>query len=146
MDGTRQGRKYGWTDKCICDIYQGRIIEGKAWEECVSERSDTPDTIVRAALIAVLYAGTPREMCHQVQIHSNALTGDSSVHAYSVALSCLIAGLLQGLPLDENLSWKLYSQAGEVLPFSTVHSDKDTDVEYGPYTEPDTLVFFGLDK
>lgn len=143
MDGTRQGGKYGWTDKSICDLYKSRIVDGKAWEECVSKRSDTPDTIVRAALIAALYAGTPREMCRQVQLHSKALTGDSSVHAHSVAFSCLIAGLLQGLPLDEDLSEKLYSQAGEVLPFSTLHSDKDFDEVYGQYTEPDSLLWFG---
>ena len=31
----------------------------------------------------------------------------------------------------------MYTQAGDPLPFSSVHSDKDHDEDYGDYTEPD---------
>lgn len=77
MDGTRKGGKYGWTDKTICDVYKARILNKKPWPECVLPRSDTPDTIVRAALIAAAYFLNPRAMCCHVQAHSKALTCDS---------------------------------------------------------------------
>eukprot|EP00435_Cladocopium_sp_Y103_P060548 s140_g22.t1 len=144
MDGTRKGGKYGWTDKTICDFYKARILNKKPWPECVLPRSDTPDTIVRAALIAAAYFLNPRAMCCQVQKHAKASTCDSSVQAHSVAFACLLAGIIQGLPLDKDLSWKVYSQAGDPLPFSSVHSDKDHDTEYGDYTEPDSLLWFGM--
>jgi ADP-ribosylglycohydrolase len=143
MDGTRQGGKYGWTDKTICNVYQKRIVLKQDWSECVSARSDTPDPIVRSALIAALYHATPREMCRQVQSHAKCWTADSSVQAHSVAFACLVAGVLQGLQIDKQLSSKLYTQAGKVLPFTTVHSELGSDEEYGPYTEPDSLLWFG---
>ncbi|CAE7333455.1 Notch3 [Symbiodinium sp. CCMP2456] len=144
MDGTRQGGKYGWTDKTICDFYKARVVHNKPWAECVLPRSDTPDTIVRGALIASSYFLSPRAMCCQVQAHSKAFTGDSSVQAHSVAFAVLLAGIIQGLPLDKGLSWRMYTQAGDPLPFSSVHSDKDHDDDYGDYTEPDSLLWYGM--
>ncbi|CAE7238049.1 FP2, partial [Symbiodinium sp. KB8] len=144
MDGTRQGGKYGWTDKTICDFYKARVVHNKPWAECVLPRSDTPDTIVRGALIASSYFLSPRAMCCQVQAHSKAFTGDSSVQAHSVAFAVLLAGIIQGLPLDKGLSWRMYTQAGDPLPFSSVHSDKDHDEDYGDYTEPDSLLWYGM--
>ena len=129
MDGTRQGGKYGWTDKTICDFYKARVVEKKPWTECALPRSDTPDTIVRGALIAAAYCLSPRAMCCQVQAHSRAFTCDSSVQAHSVAFACLLSGIIQGLALNKDLSWKVYTQAGDPLPFSSVHSEKDHDAE-----------------
>jgi ADP-ribosylglycohydrolase len=143
MDGTRQGGKYGWTDKSICELYASRIVEGKPWSECQAPRSDTPDTLVRAALIAALYWQTPKQMSNVVQVHAKAATGDSSVQAHSVAFANMIAAILQGVPVDNNLSSILYTQAGRPLPFSSMNSTKDFDETYGHYTEPDSLLWFG---
>lgn len=144
MDGTRQGGKYGWTDKSICDIYQCRIVERKAWPDCAPPRSDTPDAVVRAALIAGLYYQTPHELAVQVQIHAQAATGDSSVQAHSVAFASLIAAAIQGVPLTHQMTDFLYQQPGRSLPYtSMMASSKDYDVEYGPYSEPDSLLWFG---
>ena len=146
MDGTRTGGRFGWTDKSICDLYRGRILEGKAWEDCVPSRSDTPDAIVRSALLGALYYRTPREMAVQVRLHARYATGDSSVQAHSVAFASMIAALLDhpnNLALDEGLSTALYNQAGLALPFSSLHSSSDVDPSYGIYTEPDSLLWFG---
>lgn len=143
MDGTRQGGKYGWTDKSICEIYQARVIEGKPWEECVPPRSDTPDSIVRAALIATLYFQTPMEMARQVQSHAKYATLDSSVQAHSVAFASMIGATLQGVPLNNQMTKFLYQQAGKSLPFSSMLSSKDYDPAYGHYSEPDSLLWFG---
>ena len=90
MDGTRQGGRYGWTDKSICELYQYRIVDKKPWSACVSPRSDTLDAIVRAALLAGLYPriGHPSE-------HSRSL--DSSVQSHAVALASMVAAAIQGL-------------------------------------------------
>ena len=61
-----------------------------------------------------------------------------------MAFACLLSGIIQGMPLDKDLSWKIYTQAGDPLPFSSVHSDKDHDADYGDYTEPDSLLWFGM--
>jgi ADP-ribosylglycohydrolase len=62
IDGTRQGGRWGWTDKVICELYRARVGEGRAWAECVAPRSDTTDTIVRAALVAARYHASPTAM------------------------------------------------------------------------------------
>ncbi|CAB9513048.1 ADP-ribosylglycohydrolase [Seminavis robusta] len=144
MDGTRQGGRYGWTDKSICDIYKARIMEGKPWEDCVPPRSDTPDSIIRAALIGALYFQTPREMAVQVQTHARYATMDSSVQSHAVAFASMVAATLDAdLPLDDTLSTALYNQAGKALPFSTMYSSKDNDPTYGTYSEPDSMLWFG---
>lgn len=143
MDGTRQGGKYGWTDKTICEIYQSRVIEEKPWEECVPLRSDTPDSIVRASLIAALYFSTPNEMARQVQNHAKYATADSSVQAHSVAFASMVGAVLQGIPLNADMRSFLYQQAGRSLPFSSLLSAQDYDPSYGHFTEPDSLLWFG---
>ena len=145
MDGTRHGGRYGWTDKSICDLYQARILQQKPWNECAPPRSDTPDAIVRSALLGALYFRTPREMSVQVQQHARYTTGDSSVQSHSVAFASMVAALLDhaDLALDESLSTALYNQAGKALPFSTMYSSKDFDPSYGTYSEPDSLLWFG---
>ena len=143
MDGTRQGGKYGWTDKSICDIYHCRTTLGKPWDQCAVPRSDTPDSVVRAALIAALYFKTPHEMAVQIRRHARATTLDSSVQAHSVAFGSMMAAVLQGLPLDSSLKQFLYQQAGKSLPYSSIVSSEDFDETYGVYSEPDSLLWFG---
>lgn len=143
MDGTRQGGKYGWTDKSICDLYNNRILLKKEWKDCARLRDDNPDTIVRAALIAALYHATPREMCLQVQRHTQFMTGDCSVAAHAVSYACLVAGVLNGISLDKKLPKKMYGQAGKVLPYYHFRSPKDSDPEYGEYCGPDSLLWYG---
>lgn len=142
MDGTRQSGRYGWTDKVILDIWKRRVQQDLPWDQCVSPRSDTPDTVVRGALIAARYHKSPRELCVQVNKHAKAQTADSSVQQHSVAFACNVAAILEGQPLDGTIGKKLYSQCGTVLPFSNMHIAKDYDDRYGPYSEPDSLDWF----
>lgn len=148
MDGTRQGGKYGWTDKSICDLYKARMVEKKPWNECAPPRSDDPDAIVRAALLGARYYATPRELSLQVRDHARYATGDSSVQGHAVSFASMIAALLSNpsLALDENLSTALYNQASTAgLPYTTNMSStsQDYDPDYGYYTEPDSLFWFG---
>lgn len=143
MDGTREGGRYGWTDKSICEIYDCRITKQQPWSQCAPPRSDTPDAIVRAALIASLYFQTPREMSVQVELHAKSATLDSSVQAHSVAFASMIGAALQGVPLDHSMRDFLYQQPGRALPFSSLLSSKDYDPTYGHFTEPDSLLWFG---
>lgn len=143
MDGTREGGRHGWTDKSICEIYDCRIVQDKPWSECAAPRSDTPDSIVRAALIAALYYQTPTEMANQIQRHARAATLDSSVQAHSVAFGSMVAAAIQGVPLNHQMRDFLYQQAGRALPYSSLLSAQDSSPEYGHYTEPDSLLWFG---
>ena len=143
MDGTRQGGRHGWTDKSICELYQCRIVDEKPWSACASPRSDTPDAIVRAALLAGLYLFTPHELAIQVNIHARAATMDSSVQAHAVAFASMVAAAIQGVPLDESMKDFLYQQPGRSLPYTSMQATKDYDPEYGAFTEPDSLLWFG---
>ncbi len=143
MDGTREGGRYGWTDKSICEIYECRITNRRPWSECAPPRSDTPDSIVHSALIASLYFRTPREMANQVQRLANYTTRDSSVLAHSVAFASMVSAALQGVPLNTSMKDFLYQQPGRSLPFSSLLSSQDADPRYGHYTEPDSLLWFG---
>jgi len=154
MNGTRQGGRYGWTDKVILDFWKKRVQAGLPWEQCVPPRNDTPDGAVRGALLAARYHKSPYELCVQVNTHAKAQTGDSSIHQHSVGFALLVAGVIEGQPLDSELGHKLYQQCGTVLPFSSMHSATDHDDRYGDYSEPDSLDFIsstwkgvgGLDK
>lgn len=142
MNGTRRSGRYGWTDKVVLDIWKRRIEEGLPWDQCSAPRSDTPDTMVRGALIAALYHKSPREMCIQVNNHAKAATADSSVQQHSVSFALMVAGILEGVPLDPNIGNKLYAQCGTVLPFVNMHTTKEYDERYGQYSEPDSLTWF----
>eukprot|EP00934_Nitzschia_sp_Nitz4_P002100 Nitzschia sp. Nitz4//scaffold20_size174350//61007//62476//NITZ4_002093-RA/size174350-processed-gene-0.96-mRNA-1//-1//CDS//3329541782//2100//frame0 len=144
MDGTRKGGRYGWTDSNICELYQQRIVDKKPWSECVSPRSDTPDSVVRATILGSLYVKTPTKMAMEVQRHAKAASLDSSIQAHSVAFGALIGAILQGVPLDDTTVSFLYPQAGRSLPFSSIVSPKNYDPDYGHYSEPDSLMLFGF--
>lgn len=139
MDGTRHGGRYGWTDKIILDLWKKRVEQGLPWGQCVDPRNDTADVILRAAVLAARYHKSPRELCCQVNTHASAQTGDSSVRQHSVAFACIVAGILEGQPLDGAIGKKLYAQCGTVLPFSNMHTAQDYDDRYGFYSEPDSL-------
>lgn len=143
MDGTREGGSHGWTDKSVGEIYDCRINQERPWSECAAPRSDTPDSIVRAALIAALYFQTPMEMANQIQCHASAATLDSSVQAHSVAFGSMVAAALHGVPLTSHMRDFLYQQPGHALPFSSLLSAQDSTPEYGHFTEPDSLLWFG---
>mmetsp|Transcript_71956 Transcript_71956/g.108599 ORF Transcript_71956/g.108599 Transcript_71956/m.108599 type:complete len:470 (-) Transcript_71956:51-1460(-) len=143
MDGTREGGRYGWTDKSICDIFKCRIMEGKPWSECAPPRSDTPDAVVRASLIGALYFRTPHELAVQVKSHAEFATLDSSVQAHSVAFASMVAATVQGVPLTKQMKEFLYQQPGRSLPFTSMMADRGLDPTYGVYSEPDSLLWFG---
>jgi len=141
VDGTRKGGPFGWTDKVVCDIYKSRVVEGRDWPECAQPRSDTPDAVVRGALVAARYHETPRQLCRLISAHAKAQTGDSGVQAHSVAFGCILAAVIHGHALDDKLGSKLYKQCGTALPFSSMYSEEDFDAEYGHYSEPDPLLW-----
>lgn len=142
MDGTRQGGSHGWTDKSVCDIYECRIVQNKPWPECAAPRSDTPDPVVRAALIAPLYYQNPMEMAVAIQKHAKAATLDDSVQAHSVAFGSMVAVTIQGIPLTHKMRDFLYQQPGRSLPYtSIIQSNKNSNTDYGRFSEPDSLLW-----
>ncbi|CAJ1959889.1 unnamed protein product [Cylindrotheca closterium] len=143
MDGTRQGGSHGWTDKSVCDIYDCRIVQKRPWSDCASPRSDTPDAVVRAALIAPLYYQNPKKMAVAIQKHAKAATMDSSVQAHSVAFGSMVAAAIQGVPLTHQMRDFLYQQPGRALPYTSLLSTQDSNPDYGHFTEPDSLLWFG---
>lgn len=139
IDGTRGGGRWGWTDKVICELYRSRVVENRPWAECAAPRSDTTDTIVRAALLAGRYHGAPGTLCELATAHAAAQTLDEGVIANSAAFACLVGGAIQGVPLQQ-LSDILYQQADDgVLPFSILKGHRDTE----GVPEPDGLLWFG---
>ena len=143
FDGTRHGGKYGWTDKSICDLYSCHVTENKPWDQCSVPRSDTPDIIIQSSILGALYYQTPYRMAVTVRRHAKSWTLDSSVQSHSVAFASMVAAIIQGVPLNAELSNFLYQQSGRSLPYSSLIANVDYDPIYGTYSEPDSLLWYG---
>ena len=91
-----------------------------------------------------MYYQTPYRMAVTVRNHANSWTLDSSVQSHSVAFASMVAAIVQGVaPLNSKLSDFLYQQSGRSLPYSSLIANVDSDPEYGTYSEPDSLLWYG---
>jgi ADP-ribosylglycohydrolase len=148
IDGIPTHGPGGYTSQSIREVYRQRVEQKLTWSE-VGSRADTTEAIERTLAIAVAYALKPKELAKNIS-HNTFLTQvDDIVGSMTVAYGAVLAQLIQGEKLDEQISNKLMRlvKKGE-LPFHAVTSDgfkppkdgaKDPS-NIGLFASPDALL------
>jgi ADP-ribosylglycohydrolase len=148
IDGIPTNGPGGYTSQSMREVYRQRVEQKLDWKE-VGSRADTTEAIERTLALAVKYALHPKELAKSIS-HNTFLTQvDDIVGSMTVAYGAVLAQLIQGEKLDNDLSTKLMRlvKKGE-LPFHAVTSDnlqapkagaKDPS-NIGLFASPDALL------
>lgn len=113
----------GYTSQSIRGVYQQRKA-GTPWSK-TGGPADTTEAIERVLALGVLHAGDLRALAQDVSTNTTLTQNDELVVSLTVAYNAVLALLVQGVPLDEDITDRLFAlvKSGE-LPFHTVTSDK----------------------
>jgi len=148
IDGIPTHGPGGYTSQSIREVYRQRVEQKLDWNE-VGSRADTTEAIERTLALAVHYAYEPKKLAKSIS-HNTFLTQvDDIVGSMTVAYGAVLAQLIQGKKLNENISTRLMKlvKKGD-LPFHTVTSDnlqapKDGSKDpsnIGLFASPDALL------
>jgi ADP-ribosylglycohydrolase len=148
LDGNPMQGPGGYTSQSIRDAYRRRIQQKKSWKE-IGGHADNTEAAERAIVLAARYARDPATVARLVSEHCALTQSDEAIVAMSTAYNCVLAALIRGEQLDENLSDKLMNlvTAG-TLPFHAVTSNRmkipkprDPDPpRAGKFSSPDALL------
>ncbi|PKM64728.1 MAG: ADP-ribosylglycohydrolase [Firmicutes bacterium HGW-Firmicutes-20] len=120
LDGTPMGGKGGYTSQVMRHLYQKRIIEDSPWGQ-VASNSDTTESLERNIPMAVYFAADLNKLSHIVASNTALTQADDIVGSLSVAFNLVLAMLIRGHKLDENLSGKLMRKVHKKeIPFHAV--------------------------
>ncbi len=147
IDGTAFNGPGGYTSQSIREAYKQRVTDGKDWKYVVSF-ADTTEALERTLALSVVYAGDFKELAHSVAQNTYLTQKDEIVGAMGVAYGSVLALLIQGQPLDENISKILMGlvKKGD-LPFHATTGDNLTPdkkskpvSKAGSFSSPDALL------
>ena len=117
LDGTANVGPGGFTSQSIREAWVLRTQHNKPWGE-VAGFTDNTEAAERVLALAVRYATKPQELARNVSSNTLLTQCDETINAMTVAYSAVLGMLVQGHPLDENLSSKLMQLvADHQLPF-----------------------------
>src|SRR5690554_684135 len=148
LDGTPMGGYGGYTSQVMRHLYQKRIIENADWDNLASN-SDTTESLERNIPTAIYYANDLRKLSYVIAKNTAITQSDEVVGSLSVAYNLVLAMLVQGEPLDENLSSKLMKKVyKKEIPFHAVTSSNLTAPRKGEkapsneglFASPDALL------
>jgi len=138
----------GYTSQSIREAFRRRVHQNRTWKE-TGGHADTTEAAERAIPLAALYAKDPAAVARLVAAHCALTQADEAIVAMSTAYNCVLAALVRGEPLDENLSDKLMVLVKQgQLPFHAVTSNDlgvprpgDPDPpRAGKFSSPDALL------
>jgi ADP-ribosylglycohydrolase len=147
LDGTPMQGPGGYTSQSIREAYRRRVQEKKSWKE-TGGHADNTEAAERAMVLAARYAQDPAAVARFVSEHCSLTQNDEAIVAMSTAYNCVLAALIRGEPLDENLSGKLMDWVKQgLLPFHTVTSERigmpkpgdPVPPRSGKFSSPDAL-------
>lgn len=145
LDGTSMGGKGGYTSQVMRHIYEKRIIEKADWKS-VASISDTTESLERNIPTAIYYANDLGKLCRVVAENTALTQSDNVTGSLSVAYNLVLAMIINGESLDENISKKLMKKdhKGE-LPFYTETSSQSSTSKKGEPEKPNTGFFASPD-
>lgn len=122
LNGEPMAGPGGYTSQSIRVVYQQRKA-GIPWTKTGST-ADTTEAIERVLALGVLHADNLRSLAEDVTTNTNLTQNDELVVSLTVAYNAVLALLVQGKPLNENITDTLFElvKAG-TLPFHAVTSD-----------------------
>lgn len=147
MDGKPMSGPGGYTSQSIRCVYEQRKA-GIPWSETGSA-SDTTEAIERVLSMGVLYANDPKKLAEVITANTNLTQDDPLVVSMTVAFNAVLALLIQGKPLDDNITDVLFEMVKDGrLPFHAVTSDNlkppakgsADPSRAGKFSSPDALI------
>jgi ADP-ribosylglycohydrolase len=148
LDGTPVSGPGHYTSQSIREAWRRRVRQGLPWGR-TGGHADTTEAIERTLAIAVRYARHPARLATAVAANTTLTQTDETVVALTVAFGAVLGMLVQGHPLDADLSGKLMAlvKCGE-LPFHAVTRESlqpprpgDPDPpRAGRFASPDALL------
>lgn len=148
LDGTPMGGKGGYTSQVMRHLYQKRVIEKVDWPY-VASNSDTTESLERNIPMAIYYAYDLTQLSHTVASDVALTQADDIVGSLSLAFNLVLAMLIRGHRLDENLSGKLMKKVyNKEIPFHAVTSGnlqapkkgEQAPSNVGLFASPDALL------
>lgn len=148
LDGSPVSGPGGYTSQSIRDAWRRRVEQRLPWGE-TGGHADTTEAIERTLAIAVRYARDPRQLAAQVAANTLLTQNDATIVSLTVAYGAVLGQLVQGEPLDRQISGKLMQLVKNgSLPFHAVTSDDlqpprpgDPDPpRVGRFASPDALL------
>ena len=148
LDGTPVSGPGGYTSQSIRDAWQRRVKQGLPWGQ-TGGYADTTEAIERTLAIAVRYALQPQKLAKAISSNTVLTQIDDMVVSMTVAYGAVLSMLVQGHPLDANLTDKLMKLVRDGdLPFHTVTGEHlnpprlvDTKPpQAGSFVSPDALL------
>jgi ADP-ribosylglycohydrolase len=120
LDGTPVSGPGRYTSQSIREAWRRRVQQNLPWGQ-TGGHADTTEAIERTLAIAVRYAFQPGLLAAAITANTLLTQTDDTVASMTVAFGAVLGLLVQGHPLDANLSGKLmrWVRSGE-LPFHTV--------------------------
>ncbi|AGS40373.1 MULTISPECIES: ADP-ribosylglycohydrolase family protein [Cycloclasticus] len=140
LDGTANVGPGGFTSQSIREAWVLRTQHNKPWGE-VAGFTDNTEAAERVLALAVRYATKPQELARNVSSNTLLTQCDETINAMTVAYSAVLGMLVQGHPLDENLSSKLMQLvADHQLPFHAMSIPGSKPSGAGTFASPDALL------
>jgi ADP-ribosylglycohydrolase len=148
LDGTPISGPGGYTSQSIRELWRRRVQLKLPWGQ-TGGHADTTEAIERTLALAVRYALDPAQLAAAIAGNTILTQADETVVSMTVAYGAVLGQLVQGHPLDQQLSARLMRlvHAG-ALPFHAVTGDNlqpprpgDPDPpRAGKFASPDALL------
>lgn len=148
LDGTPVNGPGGYTSQSIREAWRRRVQQNLPWGQ-TGGHADTTEAIERTLAIAVRYAQHPAQLAAAITDNTILTQTDDTVVSMTVAYCAVLGLLVQGHPLDTELSGKFMRlvKSGD-LPFHAVTRDNlqpprpgETDPpRAGRFASPDALL------
>ena len=148
IDAKPMGGPGGYTSQSIRELYKQRIEQKMPWSK-VGSHADTTEAIERTLALGIYYAFAPDKLAKSIAQNTYLTQKDDVIAAMSVAYGALLAQLIQGEKLDENISAKLMQLTKEgKLPFHVITSNdlqppgqgEEAPSNVGLFSSPDALL------
>ena len=140
LDGTPNAGPGGFTSQSIREAWALRTQHHKPWGE-VAGFTDNTEAAERILSLAVRYANAPQELARSISSNTMLTQCDETINAMTVAYGAILGMLVQGHPLDEELSGKLMQLVGDQqLPFHAMTKPGSKPSGAGTFASPDALL------
>lgn len=140
LDGTPNVGPGGFTSQSIRESWALRTQHLKPWGE-VAGFTDNTEAAERILSLAVRYANAPQELARSISSNTMLTQCDETINAMTVAYGAILGMLVQGHPLDEELSGKLMQLVGnQQLPFHAMTKPGSKPSGAGTFASPDALL------
>jgi ADP-ribosylglycohydrolase len=120
LDGTPVNGPGGYTSQSIREAWRRRVQQNLPWGQTGGHADDT-EAIERTLALAVRYAVQPAQLASTIAANTILTQTDDTVVSMTVAFGAVLGLLVQGHPLDAEISNRLMELVKtRELPFHTV--------------------------